>query len=115
MRRLAQGHLDTPLGGAGDRTRNLQVTIRPALPPVPHAAAATSLWLCEHQTVFVKYCSALWEEDLKVAVDQPVGLEVVIVFSERVDQLLCHLHNGRLELPSGQGGSMHIFDQKLRQ
>ena len=91
VRRLAQGHLDTPLGGAGDRTSELQVTIRPALPPVPHAAAATSLWLCEHQTVFVKYCSALWEEDLKVAVDQPVGLEVVIILAERVDELLRYL------------------------
>ena len=35
-RRLAQGHLD-PLGGAGDRTRDLQVTSQPALPPEPHA------------------------------------------------------------------------------
>ena len=33
-----RGHLDTRLGGAGDRTSNLQVTSRPALPPEPHAA-----------------------------------------------------------------------------
>ena len=33
MRRLAQGHHDTQLGGAGDRTSNLAVTSQPALPP----------------------------------------------------------------------------------
>ena len=33
VRRLALGHLETPLGGAGDPTSNLQVTSRPALPP----------------------------------------------------------------------------------
>ena len=32
-RRLAQGHLDTQLGGAGDRTSDLPVTRQPALPP----------------------------------------------------------------------------------
>ena len=43
------------------------------------------------------------DEDLKVAVDQPVGLEVVVVFSERVDQLLSHLHNGRMVTGQGRG------------
>ena len=38
MRRLAQGHLAARLGGAGDRTSDLPVTSRPALPPEPHAA-----------------------------------------------------------------------------
>ena len=38
VRRLAQGHPDTLLGGAGDRTSNLLVTSPPALPPEPHAA-----------------------------------------------------------------------------
>ena len=38
VRRLAQGHLHTQLGGAGDRTGDLPVTSRPALPPEPHAA-----------------------------------------------------------------------------
>ena len=38
VRRLAQGHLDTRLGGAGNRTMNLPVTSQPALPPEPHAA-----------------------------------------------------------------------------
>ena len=33
VRRFAQGHLDAQLGGAGDRTRNLLFTSRPALPP----------------------------------------------------------------------------------
>ena len=33
MRRLAQGHLHTQLGGAGDQTGKLQVTTQPALPP----------------------------------------------------------------------------------
>ena len=32
VRRLAQQHLDTRLGGAGDRTSNLLVTSHPALP-----------------------------------------------------------------------------------
>ena len=32
VRRLAQGHLNTPLGEAGDRTSNLRVTSQPALP-----------------------------------------------------------------------------------
>ena len=36
VRRLAQGHLDTRLGGAGDRTSNLPVTSQPAPPPEPH-------------------------------------------------------------------------------
>ena len=34
MRRLAQGHPDTQLGGAGDRTLTLPVTSQPTLPPV---------------------------------------------------------------------------------
>ena len=33
VRCLAQGHLDTQLGGAWDRTSNLPVTSQPALPP----------------------------------------------------------------------------------
>jgi hypothetical protein len=33
VRCLAQGHLDTQLGGAGDQTSNLLVTSQPALPP----------------------------------------------------------------------------------
>ena len=37
VRRLAQGHLDTQLGGAGNWTSNLQVTSRPAVPPEPDA------------------------------------------------------------------------------
>ena len=36
-RRLAQGHLDAQLGGAGVRTSNLPVTSRPAPPPEPRA------------------------------------------------------------------------------
>ena len=35
---LAQRHLDTKRGGAGDRTSNLPVPSQPALPPEPHAA-----------------------------------------------------------------------------
>ena len=39
FRCLVLGHLDIlTLGGAGDRTGNLPVTSRPALPPQPHAA-----------------------------------------------------------------------------
>ena len=38
---LAQEHLDTHLGGAGDRTKNLLVTSQPALPPEPHAATCS--------------------------------------------------------------------------
>ena len=33
--RLAQGHLDTQRGGAGERTSNLPVTSQPAPPPEP--------------------------------------------------------------------------------
>ena len=35
---VAQGHLNTELGGAGDRTSNLPVISPPTLPPEPHAA-----------------------------------------------------------------------------
>ena len=35
---MAQGHLNTQRGGAGDRTRNLTVTSSPALPLEPHSA-----------------------------------------------------------------------------
>ena len=38
VRRLAQGHLDAPLGGAGDRTSDLPVTSRRAPPPGPPSA-----------------------------------------------------------------------------
>ena len=38
MRCLAQGHLDTQLGGARVRTSNLAVPSQPALPPELHAA-----------------------------------------------------------------------------
>jgi hypothetical protein len=34
---LLREHLDTQLGGAGDRTSNLPVTSQPALPPETHA------------------------------------------------------------------------------
>ena len=33
LRQAGQGHHDTQLGGAGDRTSNLEVTSQPALPP----------------------------------------------------------------------------------
>ena len=36
VRCLAQGHLDTQLGGAGDRTSDLPLTSLSALPPEPH-------------------------------------------------------------------------------
>ena len=39
LSRLAQGHLDTQLGGAGDRTSNLPVTSQSALSPDPHAGS----------------------------------------------------------------------------
>ena len=41
VRRLSKGHLDTQLGGAGDRTGNLPVLSKPALPTElsrPHSA-----------------------------------------------------------------------------
>ena len=38
VRRLAQGHLETQLGGAGDRTSNLLVASQLALPPEPPPA-----------------------------------------------------------------------------
>lgn len=31
--------------------------------------------------------------NLEISVYQPVGLKVVVIFSERVDQLLCHLQH----------------------
>ena len=37
VRRLALGHLDTQLGGAGDQTSNLAATNQPALHPELHA------------------------------------------------------------------------------
>ena len=43
MRCLAQGHCDPQVGGAGDRTSNLQVISETALPPEPHAAHSISL------------------------------------------------------------------------
>ena len=42
LRCLAHGHLDTQLGGAGDLTRNLQVS-EPTLPPEPHATLGCTL------------------------------------------------------------------------
>ena len=43
---LAQGHLDTQQGGAGDRTIILPATSKPALPPEPHSVPIlTSLLL----------------------------------------------------------------------
>ena len=33
MRCVAQGHIDTQLGGAGDQRSNLSITGHPALPP----------------------------------------------------------------------------------
>ena len=46
------------LGGAGDRTSNLQVTRRPALPPEPHAAQVlclVRLWSLKHGGVNCNY------------------------------------------------------------
>ena len=44
-RRLAQGHLETQLGGDGDRTSNLPVTSQPTLPPEQHfALKLTVVW-----------------------------------------------------------------------
>ena len=42
VRRLAQGHLTTRLGGAWDRTSNLPLTSHHALPPEPRAAPVLS-------------------------------------------------------------------------
>ena len=42
VRCLAQGHLDTQLGGAGDRTSNLPVNSQPTLPPESHATFTSS-------------------------------------------------------------------------
>ena len=45
VRCFAQGHLNTRLGGAGDRPSNLPVTSHPALPKA-HAALYNSWLLC---------------------------------------------------------------------
>ena len=48
VRCLAQGHLDTQLGGSMDRTSDLAVTSQPALPPEllwPDLLTPTSLRL----------------------------------------------------------------------
>lgn len=31
--------------------------------------------------------------NLEISVNQPVGLKVIIIFSKRVDELLCHLQD----------------------
>ena len=46
MRHLAQGHLDTQIGGAGDQTSNLPVTSQPALPPELLSPTTTMLYTC---------------------------------------------------------------------
>jgi hypothetical protein len=57
VRRLAQGHLDTQLGGAGDRTSNLPVTGQPAVPPEPHVAnISTPLFNPSQILVLSKVC-----------------------------------------------------------
>ena len=47
MRRLAQGHLHTQQGGAGDGTSNPPVTSQPALPE-PHAGLSLVVCLSGH-------------------------------------------------------------------
>ena len=59
VRCLAQGHLDTLLGGARDQTSNLPVTSQRALPPEPHAALVQGLCVrrligcCPHRGIVV--------------------------------------------------------------
>ena len=51
---LAQGHLDTPLGGAGDRTSNLTVTGQPTL---------TSWFTCHPRGTFKVMCLSVWRRE----------------------------------------------------
>ena len=46
VRHLAQAHLNTQLGGAGDQTSNLPVTSQPALPPETNAAPRRLIVMC---------------------------------------------------------------------
>ena len=39
---LAQGHIDTRTGGAGNRTTDLPISGRPALPPEPQPPTTVS-------------------------------------------------------------------------
>ena len=55
VRRLAQGHLDTQLGGSGDRTSNLPVTVQPALPPEPHQKGTEPQRTPEHTHLIPSY------------------------------------------------------------
>ena len=52
MRRLAQGHLYTQLGGAEDRTSKLPVTSHPALPPEPHAKPPD---MVRHGDIYIRF------------------------------------------------------------
>ena len=42
---LAQGHLHTEIGRAGDRTSDLPVSSQPTVPPHPHASPFIALML----------------------------------------------------------------------
>ena len=55
MRRHAQGHLDTQLGGSGDRTSNLPVPVQPALPPEPHQKGTEPQRTPEHTHLIPSY------------------------------------------------------------
>ena len=107
MRRLAQGHLDTPLGGAGDRTSDPPAPSGPALPPEPpdtHPNPETRAGLCPQPAAFRAVLTLL--DDL----DEFVGVEAELVRVLRVVGVqrpaLGHLGaglRGRLGPPAARG------------
>ena len=68
-RRLAQGHLNTQLGGAGDRTSDLPVTSQPALPPVQlpsHLSYFTLFWNIFFYSIYFFLVYSIFSSDLVI-------------------------------------------------
>ena len=98
-RRLAQGHLDTQSGGAGDRKRNHPVTGQTALPPEPHASSVnmsiTNYVVTQTQT-----------NPQQPGLTAPRKQSATTPYLEGAHESLVHAHHGAgvVELPAVVGG-----------
>ena len=76
VRRLAQGHLNTELKGAGDQTCNLPVTSQPTLPSEPHTAPSG---LVSVSMLSAQWAYECWVPSELINVEYPVSVSMFSV------------------------------------
>ena len=93
---LAQGHLDT-LGGAGDPTSNLPVTIQPSLPPQP-LLPQTYIIILSHSVIIVGLEVSKMEKEQSTSIIFHKIPQFIIFFPRSPWTLLSRTLWGRLRI-----------------